>query len=59
MTGAKTVVYAGKELEGPYKVENSGLAVVSIRFQPVSRTRRNIYIPIDNRYTSIPLVESI
>lgn len=50
-------VYAGKQPEGPYKVDNSGLAIVSRLVQPVSGTRRNI--TTDNWYTSIPLADSL
>lgn len=62
MTCAKTFytmnmkVYVGKEPEGPNKVENSGLALVSRLMQAISGTRRNI--TTDNRYISIPLAES-
>lgn len=50
-------VYAGKQPEGPYRVDNSGLSVVNRLVQPVSGTGRNI--TTDNWYTSVPLAESL
>lgn len=51
-------IYPGKQPnEGPYNLDNSGLAVVQRLCQPISNTGRNV--TTDNWYTSIPLAEAL
>lgn len=50
-------VYAGKQPEAPFKLENSGLEVVQRMVQPVSGTGRSI--TTDNWFTSVPLAETL
>lgn len=50
-------VYAGKQPEGPYKVDNSGKSIVERLVQPISGSGRNV--TTDNWYTSIPLSETL
>lgn len=46
-------VYAGKQPEGPFRVESSGKVIVERLLQPISGTRRNV--TVDNWFCSIPL----
>lgn len=50
-------VYAGKQPEGPFRVENSGKNIVERLVQPISGTRRNV--TVDNWFCSIPLCKDL
>lgn len=50
-------VYAGKQPDGPFKVDNSGKSVVERIVEPISGSRRNV--TVDNWFCSIPLCESL
>ena len=53
----KMEVYAGKQPDGPYKVDNSSFAVVTRLISEISGSGRNV--TFDNWYTSYPLVVSL
>lgn len=48
-------VYAGQQLEGPYKMNNNAESVVKRLVQPEEGTKRNI--TMDNWFTSLPMVK--
>ncbi|XP_069692711.1 piggyBac transposable element-derived protein 4-like [Periplaneta americana] len=50
-------IYAGKQPEGPYKVDNSPSAVVKRLVEPISGTGRNV--TCDNWFTSVPLAKHL
>ena len=50
-------IYAGKQLEGPYKLSNSPADVVKRLIQPISYTGRNV--TFDNWFTSVTLAKEI
>ncbi|GBP12632.1 Retrovirus-related Pol polyprotein from transposon TNT 1-94 [Eumeta japonica] len=51
-------IYPGKQPnEGPYNLDNSGLAVVQRLCEPIFNTGRNV--TTDNWYSSIPLAEAL
>ncbi|GBP17464.1 PiggyBac transposable element-derived protein 4 [Eumeta japonica] len=51
-------IYPGKQPnEGPYNLDNSGLAVVQRLYEPIFNTARNV--ATDNWYSSIPLAEAL
>ena len=50
----KMEVYAGKQPDGPFKVDNSSFAVVTRLISEISGSGRNV--AFDNWYTSYPLV---
>lgn len=51
-------IYPGKQPnEGPYNLDNSGLAVVQRLCEPIYNTGRNV--TTDNWYTSVPLAEAL
>ena len=50
-------VYAGKQPDGPFKVDNLSFAVVTRLISKISGTGRNV--TFDNWYTSYPLVISL
>ena len=50
-------IYAGKQLEGPYKLSNSPADVVKRLIQPISHRGRNV--TFDNWFTSVTLAEEI
>lgn len=50
-------VYAGKQPEGPYQVDNSAKCVVNRMVQPISGSRRNV--TTDNWFTSVPLADEL
>ncbi|GBP17815.1 hypothetical protein EVAR_102674_1 [Eumeta japonica] len=51
-------IYPGKQPnEGPYNLDNSGLAVVQRLCEPMFNTGRNV--TTDNWYSSIPLAEAL
>ena len=53
----KMEVYAGKQPDGPFKVDNSSFAVVTRLISEISGSGRNV--TFDNWYTSYPLVVSL
>lgn len=53
----KMEVYAGKQPDGPFKVDNSSFAVVSRLISEISGSGRNV--TFDNWYTTYPLVASL
>ena len=53
----KMEVYAGKQPDGPFKVDNSSSAVVTRLISEISGSGRNVIF--DNWYTSYPLVVSL
>ncbi|KAJ4447052.1 hypothetical protein ANN_09041 [Periplaneta americana] len=50
-------VYAGKQPEGPYQVDNSAKCVVNRMVQPISGSRRNV--TTDKWFTSVPLADEL
>lgn len=50
-------VYAGKQPDGPFKVDNSSLGVVTRLISDISGSCRNV--TIDNWYTTYALVKSL
>jgi hypothetical protein len=46
-------IYAGKQPEGPFRVQNSGKCVVERLVQPIAGSGRNV--TVDNWFCSIPL----
>ena len=50
-------VYAGKQPDGPFKVDNSSFAVVTRLISEISGSGRNV--TFDNWYTTYPLVVSL
>ena len=53
----KMEVYAGKQPDGPFKVDNSSFAVVTRLISEISGSGRNV--TFDNWYTTYPLVVSL
>ncbi|KAJ4443070.1 hypothetical protein ANN_04720 [Periplaneta americana] len=51
------VVYAGKQPEGPYQVDNSAKCVVNRMVQPISGSRRKS--PLTTGFTSVPLADEL
>ena len=52
-----TEVYAGKQPDSPFKVDNSPFAVVTRLIYEISESGRNV--TFDKRYTTYPLVVSL
>ena len=53
----KMEIYAGKQPDGPFKVDNSSFAVVTRLISEISGSGRNV--TFDNWYTTYPLVVSL
>lgn len=54
---ANLEIYAGKQPEGPYRVDNSARAVTLRMIRPISGTGR--HLTLDNWYGSIPLAQEL
>lgn len=50
-------IYAGKQPDGPYKVDNSASSVVKRLILPISKTGRNV--TTDNWFSSVSLAEDL
>ena len=53
----KMEIYAGKQPDGPFKVDNSSFAVVTRLISEISGSGRNV--TFDNCYTTYPLIVSL
>ncbi len=53
----KIEIYAGKQSDGPFKVDNSAIGVISRLTSEISRSGRNV--TFDNWYTTFPLVQML
>uniref|UniRef100_A0A1B6CKB4 PiggyBac transposable element-derived protein domain-containing protein n=1 Tax=Clastoptera arizonana TaxID=38151 RepID=A0A1B6CKB4_9HEMI len=54
---SKMEVYVGKQPDGPFSVDNSGMSVIERLVEPITGTYQNI--SVDNWICSIPLCEKL